>query len=388
MTTEDIYLAFLRNALWQTEEETDCGDADWHAVMRLCQRQGTEPMVYDQMLRHVKSLPPDVALTMRQTAMQNMVHLMKLKDGLVYTFDTLQNAGIRPYLLKGFGLAMLYPVPYLRVWGDLDVYVGPEQYHRAATVLRQAFPESSHHDEEWEELKHYNFVLKDGSLVEMHRRTMAFFSERDRQRFFALEDAAMNDKTVDVEGYDVHVPDDFFNMLFVFMHAWEHFYESGAGMKQIVDVALLAHHLYHDPSCDRQALARYLHTNLCRMTMLHPWRIMGYLIVKALGLPKEEWPGYDDSHSTRKYGERLYQRVMQEGLMREKDFGDSKDRYEARDKAMALPVWQRKWLTVKSKVKDCTPMWHYAPRYTVHRLTASLWHGVKRTLKGEKMVLY
>ena len=388
ISTEQLYLHFLRNAIWNTDIAVDVDNADWQALMNLAEKQGTTPLVYDQVLRGNYGVPEALVATMRQTCMQNMMQQARLKEGLVYTFDTLKNAGIKPVLLKGFGLAQLYPLPYLRAWGDLDVYVGPEQYHAAAAVLRKAFPEARHHDEEWEELKHYNFVLPDGSLVEMHRTTMAFFSERDKRLFDILEKEAMNDKTADIEGYEVNIPDDFFNMLFVFMHAWEHFYESGAGMKQIADVALLAHSLYHNPDCDKQQLASYLHTNLRRVRMLQPWRIMGYLIVKALRLPQDEWPGYDNGASTRKYGERLYKRVMQEGMMRPKDFGDSRDRYEARDKAMRLPVWKRKWLTVKSKVNDCTPMWHYAPGYTLHRLSASLWHGVKRTLRGEKMVLY
>lgn len=388
MTTEQVFLSHLRNALWNTNIEVDTTGIDWQELILMCERQGTAPLVYNEVMKHEQNLPQPVANTMRQTGMYNIVQQSRLKEGLVFAFNTLQSAGIRPYLLKGFALAILYPLPYLRVWGDLDVYVGPKQYHNAAAVLRQAFPEAKHHDEEWEELKHYNFVLPDGSLIEMHRRTMAFFSEKDKRYFYRLEEEAMNDKTVDIEGYTVFVPDDYFSLLFVFMHAWEHFYESGAGMKQIADVALLAHQLYHAPTTDRKALAEYLQRHLSALSMLHPWRIMGYLIVNLLGLPKEEWLLYDDSARTQRYGNRLCRRVMAEGLCRPKDFGDSKDRYEAREKAMAMPVILRKWLTVKSKVKECLPMWHYAPRYTVHRLAASLWHGVKRTVKQEKMVLY
>ncbi len=389
MTTNDLYLSYLRRALWGEPEVKDVSDADWQALMLQSLRQGTAPLVYNEVLKEPDTVPEKVSAQMRQTCGNTMLREMQLLQGLRFTFDTLIKAGIHPVLLKGFGLAALYPTPYLRSWGDLDVYVGPEQYHAAAAVLRQAFPQAKHHDEEWDELKHYNFVLPDGSLIEMHRRTMAFFSERDKRYFFGLEDEAMqHTEPIEAEGYTIHVPEHKFNMLFVFMHAWEHFYETGAGMKHFADVAMLAHRLYHDPACDKSELKGYLYRHLRKMRMLHPWRMMGYVIVRYLGLPKEEWMCYDESSNTCRYGERLYERVMAEGMAREKDFGDSRDRYEARDKAMALPVWKRKWLTVKSKVKECTPMWQFAPAYTLHRLTASLWHGVKRTLKGEKMILY
>ena len=418
MSIEHIYLSLLRQAIWADKVKTDeptpsvrdndnAGTIDSQKaqnsckpmlivpdepqlkqLMRLCSIQGTAPLVYDVLLGSEYHIPDDLRLPMKQVCLSNMMQFARLKDEMAYTFDTLKNNGIHPYLLKGFGLATLYPKPYLRSWGDLDVYVGSKQYHQAAAVLRQTFPKAKHHDEEWEELKHYNFVLPNGSLIEMHHHTMAFFSRRDGKYFYRLEEEAMNSKTADIEGYTVNIPDDKFNMLFVFMHAWEHFYESGAGMKQIADVALLAHSLYRSNDCDNEELAAYLKVHLKRMKMLQPWRIMGYLIVKALQLPSEEWPLYSDSATTRKYGERLYKRVMKEGLCRPKDFGDSKDRYEARDKAMALPIYKRKWLTLKSKICDASPMWHYAPRYTLHRLATSIGKGIRRTIHREEMVLY
>ena len=391
MTTEDIYLSLLRQALWNksgNELPSDIDNLQLRQLMRLCNIQGTAPLVFEVMLRRYSNLPDDIKLQMKQVCMSNMLQFGKLKDELIFTFNALKANGIKPVLLKGFGLAALYPKPYLRSWGDLDVYVGSRQYHQAAATLRNTFPDAKHHDQEWEELKHYNFVLPNGSLVEMHHHTMAFFSRRDEKYFYKLEEDAMNDKKADIEGYEVNIPDDFFNMLFVFMHAWEHFYESGAGMKQIADVALLAHTLHQSDSCDNRQLTTYLNKHLRRMRMIQPWHIMGYLIVKALHLPAEEWPLYDDGVLTRKYGERLYKRVMHEGLCRPRDFGESKDRYEARDKAMALPIYKRKWLTLKSKINDAVPMWHYSPRYTIHRLATSIGKGIRRTLHREEMVLY
>ena len=47
MTTEELYLSFLRNALWQREAPTHYEQADWRKLMRLCQRPSANKDFYD-----------------------------------------------------------------------------------------------------------------------------------------------------------------------------------------------------------------------------------------------------------------------------------------------------------------------------------------------------
>ena len=68
----------------------------------------------------------------------------------------LEAVGITPVLLKGFGLARLYEQPYIRAWGDIDLFVGQANYHQGAAALRDAFPEAALFEGEEEHYKHYN----------------------------------------------------------------------------------------------------------------------------------------------------------------------------------------------------------------------------------------
>lgn len=412
---QEIYFQLLRKAIgFTTVDGGQCTysvaggqctmhDVDREAVVRLAQIQGTAPLIFDQILSIHDSqctMHDELRMQMKQVCMQNMLSYEKHTHLLQQVQTALHEAHLHPVLLKGFGLARLYPQPYLRSWGDLDIYVGPDQYHQAAAVLRDAFPQAKHHDEEWEELKHYNFVLPDG-LIEMHRSTIKMELPRDKRIYYALEHAGCsNGEPITSDRTTFTIPEAKFNMLFTFMHAWYHFVEEGVGFKQIADVALLAHQISSQLTMHNAQWIEYLRTNLRKLHLMQPWQLMGYICVKYLGLPAEEWPllgcTVNNAQGTmkwsrwlQKHGERFAQRVLTEGIARAKDFGDSKDRYEAREKAMRMNVIVRKWMTLKSRFRGAMLIWPYSPQYARHMLVVAIYKGIRRTIKKEKMeVMY
>ena len=70
-------------------------------------------------------------MRMKAVCMQNMQTQVKLQIVLERAWKALEKAGIQPVLMKGAGLAALYPDPSMRQWGDIDLFVGKEQYHPA-----------------------------------------------------------------------------------------------------------------------------------------------------------------------------------------------------------------------------------------------------------------
>ena len=58
----------------------------------------------------------------------NLLNQLRLKQILASAVSLLRQHGIEPVLLKGFGLAMLYPNPNLRQFGDIDLFVGLDNF--------------------------------------------------------------------------------------------------------------------------------------------------------------------------------------------------------------------------------------------------------------------
>lgn len=378
MNIKETYLELLRAACFgkadeggrATTQRLTIDPADLKQLLHLCRIHGTGPLVYNELLK-TYILPPETQMQMKQVCMQNMLLQSQWEQIIVKVWKCLQDA----VLMKGFAYARHYPLPYLRAWGDLDVWVGPEQYHQACGVLREAFPEAKHHDEEWDELKHYCFVFPDGKAIELHRVSMDFLSPKDQRYWCELEKKASGG-CIEVGGIRVPVFDANFDMLFCFMHSWEHFCGTGIPLKQVCDIALLVRGQKPDTN--------YLETHLKALGMLEVWKAYGYMVCRTMGMAFAEWPLGVDS----KYGERLYRQVLDEGQCRKKDYGEAADRYEARENARKMNILARKWLTLTQRIEKARFMYYFAPRYACHVLWQEVKKGIRRTIRREEMINY
>ena len=372
--TQDIYLSLLRAALWgskelESERIRELGSERLNEVIRLAAFQGTAPLVYDQLLK-LKDI--DIPAALRMQMKQQCVHSMLLQQSmcgiLVKAWIALTQADIHPVLLKGFAIAQHYPQPHLRQWGDIDLYVGQKQYHKACEVLRNALPEAKHPEEEFEFLKHYNFVF-DNTVLEMHRVSMAFAHPRDRRYYEQLEECYLTkdgSKCV-IEGLSFTLPEETFNIFFVFLHAWHHFIETGMNMKQVCDIAILLHARANYIDKER------LHEMLTKLHLLEVWQVMMYMLTQRLGLKQEECPFYTEK--SRERAELLFARILREGSARQAEKLNA-------DKVSYL---RRKWLTLQSRFADSRLVKPYAPRYARHMLIGDILHGIERTLKGSEV---
>lgn len=414
MKTQDIYLKLLRAACLGVPCDMGIDSTSLHELMRLCQIHGTGPLIYNELLKMLTPnsqeaesiLTPEQAMRMKQTCMQNMMLQGQWEQVIAQVWNAFEayNATCKEdsdkvyaVLMKGFTYARMYPLPYLRAWGDLDVWVGPEKYHKACGILREAFPQAKHHDEEWDELKHYCFVFPNGMAIELHRVSMDFLSAKDQAYWETLSPSHSQigqRKEFSIEVGSVHVPvfEPKYDVLFCFMHSWEHFTGTGIPLKQVADMALLV----QNAKCQvpSEQLDAYLEKHLKALGMLEVWRYYGYMACKVMGLSLEAWPllvqsakGKEYSEMV-KYGERLFAQVMAEGQCRKKDYGEASNRYEARENARKMNFFARKWLTLTQRVAKSKFMYQFAPRYACYVLWLEVKKGIRRTILREKMINY
>jgi len=67
----------------------------------------------------------------RLLALQANIHQTKIQK----IFRLMHAAGVEPILLKGWAIARLYPQPALRPYGDIDLFVRPQDYGVAKEVI-------------------------------------------------------------------------------------------------------------------------------------------------------------------------------------------------------------------------------------------------------------
>lgn len=378
----ETYLHLLRQAIGlQTPAEDSIPletVKDMEKLLHLCQIQGTAPLVYDQLLKE-QSLSSsllkggELLLSMKQVCMRNMMLQEEQKQLLRQAWSALDKGGASPVLLKGFGLASLYPHSHLRQGGDIDVYVGAEHYHRGAEILRNTFPAYPCFQEEEEFYKHWNVDFEHTAL-EMHRVSAILIHPCDMRLWKRLESEAMAHAVeLDIESLRVRVPEQKWNILFVFLHSWQHFIEShSAKMQQLCDLALLLHSAsLLPPRSHFLPLTSYLKTNLRYLRLTQVWQAYAYIMVHYLGLPTNECPLFTDK--AEKHGEKLMQQIL---LGRVKT---------TKDKSNYVPsnILLRKLYTLRHKVADSLQTWDISPIYTLHDIIGKVLEGLGRLFRGE-----
>lgn len=313
-TAETQYFVLLRAALWDTPVAIE-EQIDWKVVMGLAKYHANDILLCDVASKMTGSnKPSDEQLAKMKVAMRsNLFNHLQLKQILVSAVQQLRQHGIEPVLLKGFGLALLYPNPNLRQFGDIDLFVGLDNFHQACALLRM-LPGGYNWGEEVDSGHHYNIEFGHYPM-EIHRVSADVTDSKEAAVYACIEREGLveNPQRVSLEDFPVNIPSKEFVVFFTFYHAWLHFLTTGVGWRQISDVALALHNYYGQ--IDLETLRRYL----IDMHLLKPWKTFGYLMVNCLGLSEAEMPFYNAS--CRRKAQKLYCRIMEEGnFKREQKF--------------------------------------------------------------------
>ena len=324
--------------------------------LQLHMQQGTATLVFPL-------LP--MTMPMKSVCVYNLQQQIKIYHTLVTAWKALAEAGIRPLLMKGASLAALYPDPQMRTSGDIDLFVGIEQYHPSCAVMRETFPDALKFDEELDHYKHYNLIA-DGISIEIHRVSVGFQHPIDERRYARMEQYGQSQgERLMINELEVKVFEPTFNALFVMLHSWEHMITAGANVRQLCDLALLLHR-YHE-RIDAPRLERWLKA----LHLLDVWQLYMYLLVRYLGLPQSETFFYTERVQVR--AERLVQDLLAGKMVEPKEpTKASSNRF------------LRKWHTMEGRLSNARRIAAYSPAYARHMNATTLLHGALRLFAKDR----
>ena len=350
----------IKSALWQKPmPEVEMSEE----LIRLIMRQGLGPLVFPRMLdKGVRGLEDERIKGMKSVCIQNMQMQAKMQMVMERAWNALEKAGIKAVLMKGAGLAALYPDPSMRQWCDIDLYVGPEQYHPACAVMRETFPKALKFDEELDHYKHYNLIA-DGVSIEIHRVTVGLMHPKDVRRYAKMERFGMAHTSELVIGNcKLKIFEPTFNVLMVFMHAWEHMITSGANVRQLCDLALLLHH--QRDQIDWKRLERWLKD----LNVWDVWKVYLFVLMHELGVSELVFSelGNEGVRGLEVRGERLLSAMLGErvrGLEEGSATGKAKH-YSNR--------FVRKWHTMQVRRANAEWVAQFSLAYARH-MKAAIW---------------
>lgn len=317
-----LLLDLVKSALWNHKVEGVYDAKMFMYVLQMAEEQTISGLVFDGLSNLSEAQRPEQEFIFEisgitfQIENQNSLLNKKIED----VAEKFRQAQISSVMIKGQGLSELYPFPMHRQSGDVDLYIPKEHYKRAFEIALSWNPSDYDYTSEHANLKFDDWVLElHTSLVD----SRMWRSARRMDKWFKEQlSSAVN------TSHNMLVPDEMFNVVFVFYHFFHHFMTSGAGLRQLCDWTLCLKEYRNKYGTSRDAELKKM---LVRFKLLRPWLGFGNIVVKDLGLPLEMMPLFVnwDQHKTSK----ILDRIFEEG-----NFG-----MFSTQKHYSSHYWMRKW---------------------------------------------
>ena len=157
---------------------------------------------------------------------------VRLNDTAIQVSEWFRKKGFRTCILKGQGNALMYPNPYSRTPGDIDIWVeGGDK--RVISFVRSISPheKACYH--------HIEFPSYKGVEVEVHYRPsflLCFRHNRKLQKYYErVKEEQFSHQVMLGEQGEIAIPTVEFNLIFQLTHIFSHLMNEGIGLRQLVD---------------------------------------------------------------------------------------------------------------------------------------------------------
>ena len=219
---------------------------DWQELYSFASKQALLGLCFDGIERLGKEYPEELRLnpigrellmTWMGKAQQIRRQNMKVNAVASKLFSMLREDGLRCCILKGQGNALMYPNPYSRTPGDIDVWIVASRER----IMEYAQKKFELGDDI--RLQHLETSL-DGVPVELHffpcSMNNPIYHARLQKWFRRNADLQCSNVVSLPDGAgDIAIPTTAFNVVYQLTHLYHHFFDEGIGMRQIIDYFLV-----------------------------------------------------------------------------------------------------------------------------------------------------
>ena len=315
---QELLLALLRAQLWLKPVDDIVLPSsldEWDELINLGYKQTVICFIAKACLRHpdASNIPSDIKEEFEAVLEENKRIHEHHNAVLIELITKFEEQGLHPILLKGQGIAQMYPEPELRQCGDIDLFFVSEEYEAAKSYIQSI--EDSIENRQAEKFHHFESKYKD-IIVEIHRHTSEIPNPFANKRYLRFEECEMKHSLeIKIEGHNISIPSPLFNLVSVFVHMWNHFENKGVSLRQMCDVMMMLS-FYNGiiPHKDLNCAIRRLSFSL-------PWQVSNCVFKERLGLlPCNS--SFDDEIKYR--ASAMLKIIFNDGAF---NFGKNKDKY-------------------------------------------------------------
>ena len=294
-------------------------EADWKELYAIAQKQCLVGILFDG----IKKLPAEHVGMKKELLLQWMAESqmlekanVRLNDAVIQVSEWFRKKGFRTCILKGQGNTLMYPNPYSRTPGDIDIWMeGGDK--RVISFVRSISPheKACYH--------HIEFPSYKGVEVEVHYRPsflLCFWHNRKLQKYYdRVKEDQFSHRVILVKQEEVAIPTVEFNLIFQLTHIFTHLMNEGIGLRQLLDYYYLV--LMLSVNCE---MLTSLQKELKELGL---WKFAGaimYIMHEVFGMPTSRLI----VPPNKKYGKFVLNEVLEAGNFGKHDernrFGRSK----------------------------------------------------------------
>ena len=291
------FFAFLKYCLGSKEDMSKViAGMNWQELFSFASKQAILGLCFDGIERLGEEYPEELRrnpigreLLMAWMGKAQQIRRQNRKVNVVASklYSMLTEDGLRCCILKGQGNALMYPNPYSRTPGDIDVWVN---------ASREEITEyAKKHFEIGEDIRYHHLETSlDGVPVELHFfpciMNNPVYNARLQKWFKRNEDLQCSNvvSLPDSIG-EIAIPTTAFNVVYQLTHLYHHFFDEGIGMRQIIDYYYVVISDYLLVNNDESLVIR--DTLQRELKHLGLWKFAGavmYVLHEALGLSEEK----------------------------------------------------------------------------------------------------
>lgn len=244
--TSELFFQLVRYAIDERNPAPQIGAEEWEAMYDMARKQSITGVVFEAVPR----MDQDVSIP-RQLKMKWFFQVNKIKNRNILVnqcsaklVDMFRQEGFECCVLKGQGNAMMYPNPYIRISGDIDLQVkgGREM---VVQYVKKRFPHTK------TAYQHVDYPIFKKVPVEVHYLPVYMNNPVYNRRLKKWFD----DQSDEMYGHEVALPDDAgqitvpslrFNLVFQMAHLLHHFLDEGIGLRHMLDYYYLLQRVYQE----------------------------------------------------------------------------------------------------------------------------------------------
>lgn len=334
---------------------------DWRQLYNFASRQALLGFCFDGIERLTKEFSEelkqnpmgrDLLMTWMGAAQQIRRQNMKVNAVAGKLYSKFREDGLRCCILKGQGNALMYPNPYSRTPGDIDVWVNASREDITEYAKR-------HFNLEDDIRFHHLETSLDGVPVELHFfpciMNNPIYNARLQKWFKRNADLQCSNVVSLPDGIgEIAIPTSAFNVIYQLTHLYHHFFDEGIGMRQIIDYYYVVSML--NVNCE---MLTWLPKELKYLGL---WKFAGavmYVLHEALGLSEEKMIARMDE----KRGKLLLAEILNGG-----NFGQHFTKYghftqQGMAKKYFLKIWRNmhfvRYYPVEALSEPIFRTWHF-----------------------------